>query len=149
MPRGEGADVASEPGPGDAAADAGAAEQRRDDVLIGAPNTSIPSPAVKRFLLAKDVVGNEPRGDIGDIAINDAGYAEVFSFSEVIDQKGETLQYRWLHEGKEVLRIRVPVGANRWRSHSTKNIYAGMKGRWRVELLNSAGKVLASIDFAF
>lgn len=147
--RHEGTDVVPAPRPGGAAADAGVPEQRRADTLFGLPNTSISSPAVKRFLLAKDVVGNEPRGGIGDIAFNDAGYAEVSCFSEVIDQKGETLQYRWLHEGKEVLRIRVPVGANRWRSHSTKNIYAAMKGRWRAELLNAAGKVLASIDFTF
>jgi hypothetical protein len=112
-------------------------------------NTSIASPAVKRFLLAKDVVRNEPLGDVGDIVPNDEGYVAISSFSEVTGQQGDTLQYRWLHNRDEVLRIRVPVDSNRWRSHSTKRIYAGMKGSWRAELRNSAGELLASIDFTF
>ena len=141
--------AASAPEADDRVAGPRASEQRSDEALSRSPNTSIASPAVKRFLLAKDVVGNEPQGDIDDVALRDAGYVEVSSFSEVIDQKGETLQYRWLHDGKEVLRIRVPVGSNRWRSHSTKRIYAGMKGDWRAELRNSAGDLLASIDFTF
>ena len=147
IPPGEATELASEPESSDVVADSSASEHRGDEVLLRSPNTSIASPAVKRFLLAKDIVGNEPEGDIGDIALNDDGYAAVSSFSEVIDQTGETLQYRWLHEGKEVLRIRVPVGSNRWRSHSTKRIFAGMKGGWRAELRNSAGELLASIDF--
>jgi hypothetical protein len=142
-------DVASEPDSGDVVADSRASSQRSNQGLFRSTNTSIASPAVKRFLLAKDVVSNEPQGDIGDTALNDAGYVAVSSFSEVTGQQGETLQYRWLHNGKEVLRIRVPVGSNRWRSHSTKRIYAGMKGSWRAELRNSAGELLASIDFTF
>jgi hypothetical protein len=149
VPPDKATDGAAEPGSGDVAADSGTPTRRGDHGLLRSPNVSIASPWVKRFLLAKDVVGNEPQGDIDDVALTDNGYAEVSSFSEVIDQKGETLQYRWLHEGREVLRIRVAVGANRWRSHSTKRIYAQMKGSWRAELRNSAGELLASIDFTF
>jgi len=142
LPPGEATDVAPEP-------DSSASSQRSNQGLFRSTNTSIASPAVKRFLLAKDVIRNEPQGDIGDTALNAAGYVAVSSFSEVTDQQGETLQYCWLHNGKEVLRLRVPVGSNRWRSHSTKRIYAGMKGSWRAELRNSAGELLASIDFTF
>jgi len=112
-------------------------------------NTSIASPAVKRFVLARSVVGNEPKGDLGDIIANAGSASTVSSFSEVIGLKGEVLKYRWLHEGKQVLQIRVPVGAQRWRSHSTKRIYERMKGAWRAELRDSAGNLLASIDFVF
>lgn len=117
--------------------------------LIRATNRSVSSPAVKRFLLAQSVVGNEPRGDVGDIRVNAGGYAPISSFSEVIGLQGEVLHYRWLHEGKEVLRIRVPVGAERWRSHSTKRLYRHLKGSWRAELRDSGGALLAAIDFVF
>lgn len=149
IPSGEATDVASDSESGHVVADSSASEQRGDEVLVPSLHTSIASPAVKRFLLAKDIVGNEPKGDIDDIALNDDGCRAASSFSEVIGQKGEILQYRWLHEGKEVLRIRVPVGSNRWRSHSTKRIYAWMKGGWRAELRNSAGELLANIDITF
>jgi hypothetical protein len=135
-------EVASEP-------DSDASSQQSRHGLFRLTDTSIASPAVKRFLLAKDVVRHEPRGDVGDMVPNAAGYVAISSFSEVTGQQGDTLQYRWLHNNKEVLRIRVPVGSDRWRSHSTKRIYAGMTGSWRAELRNSAGELLASIDFTF
>lgn len=116
---------------------------------LRSPNTSISSPAVKRFLLTRSMRGNEPKGTLDDIALNAGDAVTVHSFSEVIGLEGEVLEYRWLHEGKRVLQIQVPVGAKRWRSHSTKRIYPKMKGSWRVELRDSAGQLLASIDFVF
>ena len=112
-------------------------------------STSIVSPAVKRFVLAQTVTNNKPMGNLGDIVPNTRGIAEVSSFSEVIGLEGEVLEYRWLHEGEQVLKIRVPVGAERWRSHSTKKVYRKMNGAWRVELRDSSGNLLASIDFVF
>ena len=110
---------------------------------------SIASAAVKRFSLAQSVVNREPRGGLDDITYNAAGFTSVSAFSEVIGLNGEVLRYRWLHEGTEVAVVRVRVGANRWRSHSTKRIDRGMEGPWRVELLDSRGTLLASIDFVF
>jgi hypothetical protein len=99
--------------------------------------------------LAPSVVNNEPAGELDEIRVDAKGFAPVSSFSEVTGLQGEVLQYRWYHEGTEVLRIRVPVRADRWRSHSTKRVYAGMRGAWRAELRDSAGSVLAHIDFVF
>jgi hypothetical protein len=110
---------------------------------------SIASPAVKRFSLAQSVLNREPRGRLDDVTYNAAGFTSISAFSEVIGLNGEVLRYRWLQEGTEVSVVRVRVGANRWRSHSTKRIDRGMEGPWRVELLDSRGTLLASIDFAF
>ena len=110
---------------------------------------SIASPAVKRFSLAQSVLNREPRGRLDDVTYNAAGFTSISAFSEVIGLNGEVLRYRWLQEGTEVSVVRVRVGANRWRSHSTKRIDRGMEGPWRVELLDSRGTLLASIDFVF
>lgn len=113
------------------------------------PQAATASPAVVRFQLAQSVVGNEPRGDLAAIRASAKGSARVSSFSEVTGLQGDVLHYRWLHEGKEVLRVRVPVRANRWRSHSEKRIGPGMEGAWRVELLDSKGTLLDKIDFVY
>jgi len=123
--------------------------EKIDEGRFRPSKTTITSPAVKRFLLAQSVINNEPHGVLDDIGVNTKGFAVISSFSEVIGLEGEILQYRWLHEGEEVLRIRVPVRANRWRSHSTKRVYAAMKGTWRAELRDSEGTLLASIEFVF
>ena len=112
-------------------------------------STAISSTAVKRFVLAQSVAGNEPKGRIEDITLRSKGVAPVYLFSEVIGLEGEVLEYHWLHEGKEVMRIPVPVAAERWRSHSTKRIYQRMTGTWRVELRDSGGTLLASAGFVF
>lgn len=134
---------------GEAVATDYAPEEQTGNSLFRSQNVSISSPAVKRFVLAQSVTGNEPKGSLGDIGMNADGVAAVCSFSEVIGLAGEVLEYRWFHDGKQVLRIRVSVGAERWRSHAQKAIYKRMTGAWRVELLDSAGQLLASADFVF
>jgi hypothetical protein len=114
-----------------------------------AARTAISSSAVKRFVLARSVEGNEPRGSLDDIAPDAKGVVEVSSFSEVMGLEGKILEYRWLHEGEQVLRIRVPVGAERWRSHASKRIYPRMKGDWRGELRDAKGNLLASAEFVY
>lgn len=135
--------------PGEAEALAEEQEDEDDEGHFRSRSTSISSPAVKRFVLAPSVSNNEPKGSLDKMPVDARGGAEVAAFSEVNGLKGEVLEYRWLHEGKQVLRIRVSVGAKRWRSHSTKRIYEKMKGSWRVELRDSAGNLLANTDFVF
>jgi hypothetical protein len=117
------------------------------DAMIRATGASIASEAVQRFSLAPSVVGNEPRGDLGEIRPDAGGIARVAAFSEVRGLDGETLHYVWFHQGTEVARVRVPVRAGRWRSHSSKWVGAKETGAWRVELQDSGGAVLASIEF--
>jgi hypothetical protein len=114
-----------------------------------AARSDIASSAVKRFVLARSVEGNEPRGGLDDITPDAKGVVEVSSFSEVTGLEGKVLEYRWLHEGERVLRIRVPVGAERWRSHASKRLYPSMKGDWRVELRDAKGNLLASAEFVY
>jgi hypothetical protein len=130
------------PAPATTAQDTSGGPARSQDI-------SLSSAAVKRFSLAQSILNREPRGHLDDITYNAAGFTSVSAFSEVIGLNGEVLHYRWLQEGTEVAVVRVRVGANRWRSHATKRIDRGMEGPWRVELLDSKGTLLASIDFVF
>jgi hypothetical protein len=108
---------------------------------------SIVSEAVQRFALVPSVVDNEPRGSLEEIRPDAGGIARVAAFSEVRGFGGATLHYVWFHQGREVARVRVPVRAGRWRSHSTKRVGVDEMGEWRVELQDPGGAVLARIDF--
>ncbi|MBK1643631.1 hypothetical protein CKO25_02945 [Thiocapsa imhoffii] len=109
--------------------------------------TEIRSAAVERFALARSVVAREPRGVITDLRAMGEPPRQLSSYSEVTGLSGDVLHYVWLYEGEEVLRIRVPVTADSWRSHSTKRLGPGMTGTWRAELRDASGQLLASIDF--
>jgi len=123
------------------------AAQDFEEGMIGATRASIVSGAVRRFSLAPSVVDNEPRGRLEEIRPDAGGIARVTAFSEVHGLGGETLHYVWFHQGREVARVRVPVRAGRWRSHSSKRVGTDEPGEWRVELQDSGGAVLARIDF--
>jgi hypothetical protein len=105
-------------------------------------------PGVRRFRLAQGILDKEPQGELKDIRLNQDGSAKVWAFSEVRDMRGKRLSYVWLHEGSEVARVRVRIGADHWRSFSSKTLNLEMRGDWRVELQDSEGRLLASADFA-
>lgn len=104
---------------------------------------------VKRFQLAEAIANKEPVGELSDIRFNPDGSTTIWVFSEVMDMRGGRLNYVWLHEGKEIARVRVRVGSNRWRSYSSKNLNQAMTGSWRVELRDGEDRLLAAAEFRF
>lgn len=103
---------------------------------------------VTRFIISSSVIEHEPIGNINDI-IFDNNIATVYAFSEVNNLKDSTLYYLWNVDGKDVAKVKVSVGGNRWRSHSSKFIQANMQGEWTVELQNEKGEILATNRFYY
>lgn len=71
----------------------------------------------------------------------------LYLFSEIKDA-GENSQIKhvWYFDNTEVLEVDLTVKGPRWRTWSNKNIY-GMKGAWRVDIVDSAGNALRSVPF--
>lgn len=112
-------------------------------------DVSVESPAVERFILAKSVINNEPRGDIQSITPKADGAAAIYCFSDVVGMKDKVLYYYWLRDGKTVAKVRVGAWGKRWRSHSSKILNPTMKGDWRVELRKADSTLLASAEFVY
>jgi Protein of unknown function (DUF2914) len=119
--------------------------------VLSPGDTRILSDKVARFLLSKGMRGSEPLGRLEDVKIDDpaSGTLGVFAFSDVRGMAGETLVYRWLQGERVVARVRVGVGSDKWRSHSSKVINGRMRGPWRVELTTGDGTLLAFAEFAY
>ena len=62
-------------------------------------------------------------------------------------QPGQTIDHVWLHEGREVLRVPLRLGGERWRTQSYKNLHSGSQGNWVVEARDEHGQVLARSAF--
>ena len=62
-------------------------------------------------------------------------------------QPGETVRHVWIHEGSAVDATELNIGASHWRTQSRKTLGPGSAGRWTVEALDSAGRVLARREF--
>lgn len=110
--------------------------------------TEILSEAVTRFIIAQNVIANEPVGTINDIFF-DNNIATIYAFSQVDDSKNTTLYYQWSLNNENIAKVRIGVIGNRWRSHSSKFIQSNMHGQWKVELQNQNGDVLATSQFKY
>jgi len=53
----------------------------------------------------------------------------------------------WYYGDEEMSRISLKVGANSWRTWSSKKILESWKGKWRVDVLISNGDLLGSQEF--
>ena len=102
---------------------------------------------VKRFRLASSISNREPVGELSDIDFSNDGNTRVWAFSEVLNMRGQRLDYVWVYQDSEVARVRIRVGGNRWRNFSSKTVNRAMTGSWRVELQDDQGRQLASAAF--
>lgn len=58
---------------------------------------------------------------------------------------GDAIRHVWIHDGRAVQSIRLPLGRSDWRTQSRKTIR--QVGPWSVEARDEAGRVLARADF--
>lgn len=109
------------------------------DRTSGAAGISIPEYGVGTGVIERELVGETDRFAEED---------QVWFWTRIEGgTPGGTIHHVWLHDGKEVLRVPVGVGAARWRTQSYKMMNAGSAGRWVVEARDDAGRVLARREF--
>ena len=71
----------------------------------------------------------------------------IYCFTQIQGGAGKNIHHVWLREGAEVLHITLAVGADTWRTWSSKAIAPGMEGAWKVRVQDEAGALLKEIPF--
>ena len=101
-------------------------------ILLGAPLTRAECTLVlPRAGFANAIVDREPEGNgLG-------GGDRLWFFTEVLQGAGDTLYHQWYLDGNEDVRIALPVGADRWRTWSSRRAAPGQ--RLTVRVLSAAG----------
>ena len=114
---------------------------------LHSPATAMDDPgfAIKRMVIAADVVAREP---VAAGQTFGAATEKVYCFLEAAAIERETTVYFvWYHEKTLVARVPLTLSAGkRWRTWSSKKI-GGRKGAWRVELQEESGIILNSVSF--
>ena len=108
---------------------------------------TIHEPAVTRALLTDSMHGLEPGTPLVSTDGLPQGFIKLYFFTDIQGRAGGRLTYRWYHNDQAVASVRVGVGSDRWRSHASKNISTGMRGRWRVTVTDRKGRLLAESEF--
>jgi hypothetical protein len=73
----------------------------------------------------------------------------LYCFTRTVTDDGEetSLRHVWLRDGQVVKEADLPVKGKRWRVYSTLPINVESVGNWRVEVRDTAGVVIKSVEF--
>lgn len=110
--------------------------------------TTIMVPTVKRALITDSMRGLEPGRAITDtkFLLGETQYS-LYQYVDIRGQAGETLIHHWKRNGKTVAKVRIPVGSDKWRHHSSKNFTPRLQGDWQVDVTNQRGMLLVRSEF--
>ncbi len=85
---------------------------------------------------------------VGTDSTFSSGVEKLYCYNRIINGGGNSITHVWYFNDKEMARVELSVGADSWRTWSTKKIMPGWVGFWRVDVLSVDGNVIASKKFA-
>ncbi|HEX9022345.1 MAG TPA: DUF2914 domain-containing protein [Geobacteraceae bacterium] len=81
--------------------------------------------------------------------ISSASVKALYCFTRLTSESGAdtAIKHVWYRDGVKVGEYELPVKGEKWRTYSKKQVEKGMSGDWRVDALDSSGKLLKSVKF--
>ena len=81
--------------------------------------------------------------------ISSASVKALYCFTRLASHTGgeTTIKHVWYRDDVRVADYDLPVKGTKWRTYSMKSVKKGMSGDWRVDALDSEGKLLKSVKF--
>jgi Protein of unknown function (DUF2914) len=101
---------------------------------------------VSRSAFTTAIENKEPASELKTISNN---VGSVYFFTELTGLDGHTITHRWEYKSKIMAEIPFNIGANRWRTWSSKNILPGWTGTWKVSVLDEGGNVIEQNEFEY
>ena len=102
--------------------------------------------SVARGIFTTAVVEREPRDDLASLP---SDQYNIFFFSELANMAGQRVTHRWEYNGQVMAEVSFQVGADRWRTHSSKNLQPIWLGEWTVSVLDADMNVLSTHNFNY
>jgi len=101
---------------------------------------------VSRGIFTEAIENKEPVSDLQQVS-TDTG--RVYFFTEISGLNGHAITHRWEYNGKVLAEVSFQVGADRWRTWSSKNLLASWTGRWQVSVLDEGGNIIEQKEFEY
>lgn len=113
--------------------------------LLPASAMDDPGFVISRMVVCETVSDKEPVHP-GETFTVDIG--TVYCFLEAVEiEEDTTVSFAWYFENREMARITLPLQkGRRWRTYSSKKL-EGLRGNWKVELVEASGIVLNTLSF--
>lgn len=101
---------------------------------------------VSRSAFTSAIENKEPVSELKTIS-NNTG--KVYFFTELLGLSGHTISHRWEYNNKVLAEVAFNIGADRWRTWSSKSILPGWTGIWTVSVLDEGGNVIEQNKFEY
>lgn len=101
---------------------------------------------VSRSAFTSAIENKEPVSELKTIS-NDVG--RVYFFTELSGLKGNTIIHRWEYNNQNLAEVMFEIGADRWRTWSSKNIIPSWTGVWTVSVLDEGGNIIDQSTFEY
>lgn len=104
-------------------------------------------PQVIRAQLSGTMFGREPADSTSTFYLNENINIRVYFFAHLRDFQGQKVHIFWYHQNKLDSKLNLQIGNDNWRTFATKVVDKKQMGKWRVELIDDAGNLLAEREF--
>lgn len=105
-------------------------------------------PAAALTVEAKLCTGVQDRMPVGEATTFSATVDQVYLWTKIIGASGEiTVKHVWVHNGKEMTTVDLPVKTAAYRTWSAKKILPSWTGQWEVRVVGPDGTTLATVPF--
>ena len=97
-------------------------------------------------VLCEDIVGNIPLNPTTVFSIERRKAACFTSFDPVTERA--VIYHHWFHRDQPVAKINLTLKPPRWATYSSIQLRAEDIGPWRVEIVDSQGRILRVLRFS-
>ncbi len=113
--------------------------------VLQSPVQAQDSLLVERMVICTQIEDREPVGEATAFADT---VQKVFCFTHIKGATQETeIKHRWYWGDSLMAEVSLPVRSISWRTWSSKNLWKGWLGTWRVEVIGPDGAVLREAQF--
>lgn len=115
--------------------------------MLTLPTTSIAEdgPLITRAEFCTALADREPADSPESIS---AGQQTVYFFTEILNGKDKSISHRWYYNDIKIADVALQVGADRWRTWSTKQVWHLTPGALRVQVISYDDQVMAEKEIA-
>lgn len=107
---------------------------------------SLAADGVARQSFTTSIMDHEPTNQVTELTHDTS---KIYYFTEIRGLKDQTITHRWQHNGEIQASVSIPIGGDRWRVWSSKNLSANASGEWQVVVLDEAGSILSQNSFNY
>ena len=113
--------------------------------LLPASAMDDPGFVISRMVMCETVSDKEPIHPSETFTFD---IGTVYCFLEAVEiEEDTTVSFAWYYENREMAKITLPIQkGRRWRTFSSKKL-EGLRGNWKVELVEASGIVLNTLSF--